>query len=57
MEQALDFVRAAAPWAAVGLLPAIFTVRCAGRKKGKRSDESQGAEGMRIFKMSEDGDE
>lgn len=33
MEQILDFIRAAAPWVAMGLLAAIFIVRSAVRKK------------------------
>lgn len=47
MEQALDFIRAAAPWVAMGLLAAIFAVRSAvSKKKGGKSEENYGTEGM-----------
>ena len=47
MKQTLDFIRAAAPWVAMGLLLAIFAVRCAAdKKKGKKSDDNYGTEGM-----------
>lgn len=47
MEQILDFTRAAAPWVAMGLLLAIFAVRSAvSRKKGKKTEDNYGTEGM-----------
>ena len=33
MKDVLDFLRAALPWIAVGLLLAVFSVRSAGKKK------------------------
>ena len=45
MEQILDFIRAAAPWVAMGLLVAIFAVRSAvSRKKEKKSEDNYGTE-------------
>ena len=47
MEQILEFIRAAAPWVAMGLLVAIFAVRSAvSKKKGKKSEDNYGTEGM-----------
>ena len=47
MKQVLDFIRAAAPWVAMGLLLAIFAVRWAvNKKKSKESDGNYGTEGM-----------
>ena len=47
MEQVLDFIRAAAPWVAMGLLLAIFAVRNAvSKKKGKKAGDNYGTEGM-----------
>ena len=47
MEQILEFIRAAAPWVAMGLLVAIFAVRSAvKKKKGKKSEDNYGTEGM-----------
>ena len=47
MEQILEFVHAAAPWVAMGLLVAIFAVRSAvSKKKGKKSEGDYGTEGM-----------
>ena len=47
MEPILDFIRAAAPWVAMGLLLAIFAVRSVvGKKKGKKSEDNYGTEGM-----------
>ena len=47
MEQILEFTRAAAPWVAMGLLVAIFAVRSAvSKKKGKKSEDNYGTEGM-----------
>lgn len=47
MNNVLDFIRAAAPWVAVGLAVAIIAVRGAVRKKtGESQDGSYGMEGM-----------
>ena len=47
MEQIWNFIRAAAPWVAMGLLVAIFAVRSAvSKKKGKKSEDNYGTEGM-----------
>ena len=47
MKQILEFVRSAAPWAAMGLTVAIFAVRsAASKKKGKKSEDNYGTEGM-----------
>lgn len=47
MEQILDFIRAAAPWVAMGLLLAIFAVRSAvSKKKEKKTEDNYGMEGM-----------
>ena len=47
MDSILDFVRAASPWVAMGLLLAIFFVRSAvKKKKGKKQDGDYGTEGM-----------
>ena len=47
MEKVLEFTRAAAPWVAMGLLLAIFAVRSAvSKKKGKKSEDNYGTEGM-----------
>ena len=47
IEQIWDFIRAAAPWVAMGLLVAIFAVRSAADKKnGKKSENNYGTEGM-----------
>ena len=47
MEQIWDFIRAAAPWVAMGLLVAIFAVRSmVNKKKGKKSEDNYGTEGM-----------
>ena len=47
MEQILEFIRAAAPWVAMGLLVAIFAVRSAvSKKKGKKSEDNYGTEGV-----------
>ena len=35
MEAVFDFIRAALPWVAMGLLLAVFAARSAGRKKNK----------------------
>ena len=47
MEHILEFVHAAAPWVAMGLLVAIFAVRSAvSKKKGKKAEDNYGTEGM-----------
>ena len=47
MNTILDFIRAAAPWVAMGLLVAILAVRGAAKKnKRKKQDSSYGLEGM-----------
>ena len=47
MENVFDFIRAAAPWVAMGLLLAIFAVRSATKKKkGQEQDGDYGTEGM-----------
>ncbi len=47
MDDVLDFIRAAAPWVAMGLLIAIMAVRGASKKsRGKKTDDNYGTEGM-----------
>lgn len=47
MDSIYDFVRATLPWVAMQLLPAIFFVRSAvKKKKGKKQDGDYGTEGM-----------
>lgn len=47
MNTVMDFIRAAAPWVAMGLLIAILAVRGAKKKKnGKKQDDNYGTEGM-----------
>ena len=46
MENILDFIMAALPWLAIGLLLAIFCVRSAGRKNDDDHQENYGTEGM-----------
>ena len=47
MENVFDFIRAAAPWVAMGLLLAIFAVRSAAKKKKDQEQEvDYGTEGM-----------
>ena len=47
MHQILDFMRAAAPWAAMGSLLVILAVRGAAEKKrGKRRESDYSMEGM-----------
>ena len=53
METVFDFIHAALPWVAVGLLLAVFAVRSAKRKKADKSkdmrpQEDYGTEGMCI---------
>ena len=47
MDLIWDFIRAASPWVAMGLLLAIFFVQSAvKKKKGKKQDGAYGTEGM-----------
>ena len=47
MDLIWDFIRAASPWGAMGLLLAIFFVQSAvKKKKGKKQDGAYGTEGM-----------
>ena len=47
MENVFDFIRAAAPWVAMGLLLAIFAVRAdVKKKKDQEQDGDYGTEGM-----------
>ena len=46
MEAVLDFLRAALPWIAIGLLLAVFFARSAGRKKIEKEYDNYGTEGM-----------
>ena len=40
MEAIIDFLRAALPWIAIGLLLAVFAVRNAGRKKKEKESDN-----------------
>lgn len=46
MENVIDFLRAALPWVAVGLLLAVFFARSAGKKKKEKQCDDYGTEGM-----------
>ena len=46
MEAIIDFLRAALPWIAIGLLLAVFAARSAGRKKKEKEIDNYGTEGM-----------
>ena len=46
MENVFDFLRAALPWVAIGLLLAVFAARSAGRKKKEKEIDNYGTEGM-----------
>ena len=46
MEEFVQFLRAALPWIAMGLLLAVFAVRSAGRKNREERAEDYGSEGM-----------
>ena len=46
MKAVFDFIRAALPWVAMGLLLAVFAARSAGRKKKEKEIENYGTEGM-----------
>lgn len=40
MEAIIDFLRAALPWIAIGLLLAVFAARNAGRKKKEKESDN-----------------
>lgn len=46
MENVMDFIRAAMPWVAIGLLLAIFFARNAGKKNKEEHTDNYGTEGM-----------
>ena len=46
METVFDFLRAALPWIAVGLLLAVLSARSAGMKKKEEQAGDYGTEGM-----------
>ena len=46
MENVIDFLRAALPWIAVGLLLAVFAARGARKKNKKEQTGDYGTEGM-----------
>ena len=46
MEAVFDFLRAALPWIAVGLLLAVLAARGAGKKKKEEKTGDYGTEGM-----------
>ena len=46
MENVIDFLRAAMPWVAMGLLLAVFAARSAGSKKKEKESDNYGTEGM-----------
>ena len=46
METVFDFLRAALPWIAIGLLLAVFFARSAGKKKKEKEIDNYGTEGM-----------
>lgn len=47
MNSILDFIRAAAPWVAMGLLVVILAVRSAARKqKGRKQEDTYELEGL-----------
>ena len=46
MENVIDFLQAALPWIAVGLLLAVFAARGARKKKKKEQTGDYGTEGM-----------
>ena len=46
MKAVFDFLRAALPWVAMGLLLAVFAARSAGRKKKEKESDNYGTEGM-----------
>ena len=46
MDAVFDFLQAALPWIAVGLLLAVFFARSAGKKKKEKQNDNYGTEGM-----------
>ena len=48
MEKTYEFLSAAMPWIAMGLLLAIFFARAAHRKKKVEKKEDRGSEGMAL---------
>lgn len=46
MEAIFDFLRAALPWIAVGLLLAVFCARSAGKRKKSEQTDNYSTEGM-----------
>ena len=46
MEAVFDFLRAALPWVAIGLLLAVFAARSARKKKEEQPQGDYGTEGM-----------
>ena len=46
MEHVFDFLRAALPWIAMGLLLAVFFARSTGKKKKEKKSYDYGTEGM-----------
>ena len=46
MENVLDFLRAAMPWVAMGLLLAVFAARSAKKKTDEDQTDNYGTEGM-----------
>ena len=46
MENVFDFLRAALPWIAAGLLPAVLFAGGAGKKKKEEQTDNYGTEGM-----------
>lgn len=46
MEDVLDFLRAAMPWVAMGLLLAVFAARSAKKKTDEDQTDNYGTEGM-----------
>ena len=48
MNSFFEFMRAALPWIAMGLLLAVFFARGAHRKKDKEKKENYGSEGMAL---------
>ena len=48
MNNFFEFMRAALPWIAMGLLLAVFSARGVSRKKDKEKKEDYGSEGMAL---------
>lgn len=46
MKAVFDFIRAALPWVAMGLLLAVFAAKSAGRKKKEKESDNYGTEGI-----------